>query len=305
MENNTSNATDNQSPEADSTATTNQSKNLVKTTTPSEEQNNSTSTREIIPSSAISPSHESKKNDHPASSTATSTTVLTPSQPARPKQRPTAATVDNKSSFNDVFDFFDDDSNKPANSEPNSNNNDGDDEDNDEADLNVLKNLDSNVKLPAAVAASSSNVSMSIAGGRVAGPRATADSAKYSCSLPRDIPLMMTMGLRSAQSAQKAAAAAPLDENDEDERQVTNNRGSHYGRGSSAAVPMLDEEDEENYLSQAGNELDKYELEGGAVNIGEAISNLASSIVVKDGRELFGGVPSRRIPINSISQSYF
>lgn len=40
-------------------------------------------------------------------------------------------------------------------------------------------------------------------------------------------------------------------------------------------------------------------------DMGQAISNLASSIVAKDGRELFGGVPSRRIPINSISQSYF
>lgn len=47
------------------------------------------------------------------------------------------------------------------------------------------------------------------------------------------------------------------------------------------------------------------DCETDAPNMGQAISNLASSIVIKDGRELFGGVPSRRVPINSISKSCF
>lgn len=45
--------------------------------------------------------------------------------------------------------------------------------------------------------------------------------------------------------------------------------------------------------------------EDDTTNMGKAISRMASSIVIKDGRELFGGVPSRRVPINSISKSCF
>ncbi len=40
-------------------------------------------------------------------------------------------------------------------------------------------------------------------------------------------------------------------------------------------------------------------------NLGVAFAQLASSIVYKDGTELFGDRPSRRIPINSISKSCF
>ncbi|CAF0713131.1 unnamed protein product [Brachionus calyciflorus] len=61
-------------------------------------------------------------------------------------------------------------------------------------------------------------------------------------------------------------------------------------------------EDAENSDSNEINDNDEYEKCG---DMRLAISNLASSIVAKDGRELFGGVPSRRIPINSISQSFF
>jgi len=55
-----------------------------------------------------------------------------------------------------------------------------------------------------------------------------------------------------------------------------------------------DEEDDEPFLD-----------DDSTTNMGQAISSLASSIVVKDGRELFGGVPSRRVPINSISKSCY
>ena len=103
---------------------------------------------------------------------------------------------------------------------------------------------------------------------------------QYSCSLPRDIPFMMNMGKSTAgatvSSSNKMNNTLKLDENDEIIEEVTN-------EDSNSADGLSDDK----------------------VNIGEAISNLASSIVVKDGRELFGGVPSRRIPINSISQSYF
>lgn len=56
----------------------------------------------------------------------------------------------------------------------------------------------------------------------------------------------------------------------------------------------------------AGNQQEDFDIdEEDNRNMGEAISTLASSIVVKDGRELFGGVPSRRVPINSISKSCY
>ena len=63
----------------------------------------------------------------------------------------------------------------------------------------------------------------------------------------------------------------------------------------------LDEEEEENAVLNEDEEEDDEVYE----DIGKAISDMASSIVAKDGRELFGGVPSRRVPINNISQSYF
>lgn len=53
------------------------------------------------------------------------------------------------------------------------------------------------------------------------------------------------------------------------------------------------------------DENEPYLDEDGTSNMGQAISSLASSIVIKDGRELFGGVPSRRVPINSISKSCY
>ena len=69
-------------------------------------------------------------------------------------------------------------------------------------------------------------------------------------------------------------------------------------RASENDQPDISQENEDSRFDSD----DEYEKCG---DMRLAISNLASSIVAKDGRELFGGVPSRRIPINSISQSYF
>lgn len=52
-------------------------------------------------------------------------------------------------------------------------------------------------------------------------------------------------------------------------------------------------------IDQDENETDK------SINLGEKFAQLASSIVLKDGSEVFGDRPNRRIPINNIIKSCF
>ena len=148
---------------------------------------------------------------------------------------------------------------------------------------------------------------------------------KYSCSLPREIP-MTAMAVATAPTAVAAAPGGsrlldprresvknydmPLAENEENEESAAatpalassvsrgngDSSSSDNGGGwvpSREANALVDEDDDDD------------DDEHGTKDMGRAISALASSIVAKDGRELFGGVPSRRVPINSISQSYF
>ncbi|RNA10456.1 hypothetical protein BpHYR1_035487 [Brachionus plicatilis] len=80
-------------------------------------------------------------------------------------------------------------------------------------------------------------------------------------------------------------------------RDIISNRYSVANESENDRPNLIMENEDSRFESD-----DEYEKCG---DMGLAISNLASSIVAKDGRELFGGVPSRRIPINNISQSYF
>jgi hypothetical protein len=198
----------------------------------------------------------------------------------------------------DVFDFFDDDEGKTDKFAEDEQTSADEAEEEPAAHAigpNVLKSLNSNI-LKGGAEVSFTTTGGGGGGGATSGivpgsaismaiqnRRAGADASsnnKYSCSLPRDIPFMM-MDQRSFKANANVQQKPVLDENDEEDEE------NYLSRASGAGFDAADDDSDEK------------------VNIGEAISNLASSIVVKDGRELFGGVPSRRIPINSISQSYF
>ena len=115
---------------------------------------------------------------------------------------------------------------------------------------------------------------------------------KYSCSLPREIPALLLIN-RNNIAKKDHQKNAVNDENriadvDDDtfENEFLQNNNDDY---------------DDDVYEEADAEDDNLANK----NMGQAISDLASSIVEKDGRELFGGVPSRRVPINSISQSFF
>jgi len=133
---------------------------------------------------------------------------------------------------------------------------------------------------------------------------------QYSCSLPRDIPVM-SHRLNSTSKNQQ-------------QKDDVNNE-NYYNPQMYAPHITNSYKPNSAYLNQdifANNEFDDDDIFGNnnnndsaddnfnieeddATNMGKAISRMASSIVIKDGRELFGGVPSRRVPINSISKSCF
>lgn len=159
--------------------------------------------------------------------------------------------------------------------------------------------------------------------------------AKYSFSLPRDIPFMGGGGHRlTTLPINKIPQGGDDSEDDENVQSSSSSIMRGGGKLSMMAggkentltetgghedlsfmindsVNMNDsdgdeeeddDDDDDELFKIGGGRGDKHagvELQ----NMGQAISNLASSIVQKDGRELFGGVPSRRIPINSISKS--
>ena len=146
---------------------------------------------------------------------------------------------------------------------------------------------------------------------------------KYSCSLPRDIPIMSSR-LPSTQSNKNNKTKLGNDQdNNENYYNFNNNEGNNKGRqqmshsfkntsdySNFAPTTQYNEfyaNDEDDNLFEEEEEVSngRQDDEDDTTNMGQAISNLASSIVLKDGRELFGGVPSRRVPINSISKSCF
>lgn len=169
-------------------------------------------------------------------------------------------------------------------------------------------------------------------------------SNKYSCSLPRDIPVMhhgsrmstiknivnqsseeenradnenqyfnnnekvdhqkrhksrVNMTTVNNRQIQSMSTSYKNQNDDESESSPNNNNDLYEGDDE------LFEDDHNNNLTKTDRLDDDGDDETNTKNMGQAISNLASSIVLKDGRELFGGVPSRRVPINSISKSCF
>ena len=172
---------------------------------------------------------------------------------------------------------------------------------------------------------------------------------KYSCSLPRDIPVMLVGGgrlstLKTSLVDQQSSEEENKAENENHHYQMNideklDNQKRHKSRNSMTATRKLahhqvisasnnsenrkeseDEKDsspsndvyegddelfEDDQNSYKPERLDNDDDATSTKDMGQAISNLASSIVLKDGRELFGGVPSRRVPINSISKSCF
>jgi hypothetical protein len=165
--------------------------------------------------------------------------------------------------------------------------------------------------------------------------------SKYSSSLPRDIPYM-PLKLNLAIKKTKNSTLNDGDDDDDDDAfkssdEEEENRGkyapgeatSKQKQKSKAATSIrfkqenemishygddeLFENEEESYDEEPvknGRQI-QFNLNGSAderrpaPDYSQAISDLASSIVMKDGSELFGERPSRRVHINSISKSFF
>ena len=155
--------------------------------------------------------------------------------------------------------------------------------------------------------------------------------AKYSFSLPRDIPFMGGGGGGHRLTTLPINKIPQVDgESDEEENDHSNQSARTVRKPMIAgekentvaatghedlsfmindSVNMNDSDGDEDNDDDDDDDDDLFRTDKHTgeelQNMGQAISNLASSIVQKDGRELFGGVPSRRIPINSISKSCF
>lgn len=136
------------------------------------------------------------------------------------------------------------------------------------------------------------------------------NTRNYSCSLPRNIPNYRMRSYQTGNmSFSKSSEDDDLDESSSKKKDLKKNKAIKRQKQQSslntnqAFDELLDEiesGDEETKTNKPVNIEDMDEND-----IGKAISHLASSIVAKDGRELFGGLPNRRVPITSISQSYF
>lgn len=202
---------------------------------------------------------------------------------------------------------------------------------------NVLKKRNSNVDEEASDLSKSSRFSIQ----KNKLHKDLANSSKYSCSLPRDIPVMQGGRMSTLKNIVNQSSE---EENraDNENHYYTNEKADHQKRHKSRTNMTLsrhtqsmsasfknqitNDEDDESESSPINNDLyegddelfeddnnntvnnrclEEEEDVTNTKNMGQAISNLASSIVIKDGRELFGGVPSRRVPINSISKSCF
>ena len=133
------------------------------------------------------------------------------------------------------------------------------------------------------------------------------DFSKYSCSLPRDIPIMNNrhMAINKKIDAKQQQREELNNDNNFKENKSHSVMMNSYRNESSLLkrIPsndLIDSEENDPFDTKFDDD-----SEEAPENMGRAISTLASSIVLKDGRELFGGVPSRRVPINSISKSCF
>lgn len=144
---------------------------------------------------------------------------------------------------------------------------------------------------------------------------------QYSCSLPRDIPVMQHNRHNSTNTKQQPNKLLdnnenyynPVREQHKHHTQLIANSyqqpnstyllNNHFTPNNNTSQIQSGHYADELFVDDSDN--DEAFLDADASNMGQAISSLASSIVVKDGRELFGGVPSRRVPINSISKSCY
>ena len=134
-----------------------------------------------------------------------------------------------------------------------------------------------------------------------------ASYGKYSCSLPREIPALLHHHFNRNHSRNTLISDNNNQKNVNDENKIDEDLfESNYlqGKNDEENEELDDEDDDSDGDDDVYGENHKSD-EIKTKNMGQAISDLASSIVEKDGRELFGGVPSRRVPINSISQSFF
>ncbi len=132
-----------------------------------------------------------------------------------------------------------------------------------------------------------------------------ASYGKYSCSLPREIPALLHHHFNRNHSRNNVISDNSNQKHVNDENKIDEDDlfEANYLQGENGEENEDDDDDDDDNDNVYGRH--KRSDETKTKNMGQAISDLASSIVEKDGRELFGGVPSRRVPINSISQSFF
>jgi hypothetical protein len=136
------------------------------------------------------------------------------------------------------------------------------------------------------------------------------NTRNYSCSLPRNIPNYRMRSYQTGNmSFSKSSEDDDLDEYSSNKKDLKKNKANKRQKQQSslstnqAFDELLDEIESGDEETKANKPVNMDNVDEN--DIGKAISHLASSIVAKDGRELFGGLPNRRVPITSISQSYF
>ncbi len=146
---------------------------------------------------------------------------------------------------------------------------------------------------------------------------------QYSCSLPREIPVMSNRHGSTKYTKPPQRQQQNFYDNSENYYNPVKEQMKHHHQllsnsykqpnsnfltytPSNQNTSQKDDVYDELFLDDDEEQDEEPFLdEDDTTNMGQAISSLASSIVVKDGRELFGGVPSRRVPINSISKSCY
>ncbi len=134
---------------------------------------------------------------------------------------------------------------------------------------------------------------------------------QYSCSLPRDIPVMSARQTlaktyhKDYEITNNENYFNPDKEQQRSQTQLVTNSYKQVNTYLSYNFSTSNDDDDIFEGDQHTNHDQNFDIDQDTSNMGQAISSLASSIVIKDGRELFGGVPSRRVPINSISKSCY
>ena len=221
--------------------------------------------------------------------------------------KPKAKRKDSRNSFkDDVFDFEEngDEGNERlgASSEEEDADEEEIDEENDDAQLSFK--LDKEKSSPSGRYIENKFLNIS----KAKSETASNQYGRYSCSLPREIP---TMQARYSSFNSSRIKSLNDDDDEEDENSGKGNKhhiaSSYIDKKNQKTSDLFDRRtkpkssnDESGRSGEDSNDADE-----NAKDMGQAISDLASSIVAKDGRELFGGVPSRRVPNNNIIQSFF